>query len=121
MFWTLTTALYRGCGVPCNTILILVSLLLVLENLLGKEHVIGGQTLCVRKFAFSKTDLLLKGLTDDISDEVLRYFIEAKLVPDFKLVMNEDRTRALIQADKPIGIVAKMSYKKNKQIKICLS
>lgn len=59
--------------------------------------------LSVRKFSYSKTDLLIKGLTDEIAEETLRYFIEARLVPDFELVLNEDRTRALIQTDKPVS------------------
>ena len=85
----------------------LVSLFSVVEDLLGRKHVLSEQTLCVRKFAYSKTDLLLKGLTDDISYETLKLFIEAKLIKsEFKLVLNEDRTRALIQAEEPIGILA---------------
>ena len=86
----------------------LVSLFSVVENLLGRKHVLSEQTLCVRKFAFSKTDLLLKGVTDNISDETLKLFIEAKLIKsEFNIpVFNEDRTRALIQAKEPIGILA---------------
>lgn len=75
----------------------------VSETLLQGKHVIEGVTLCVRKFVYSKTDMLLIGITDDISIETLKLFIEAKLVPEFKLVINEERTKALVQSNIPIG------------------
>ena len=75
----------------------------VVESLLERKHRVDQRDLSVRKFSYCKTDLLLKGLTDEIAEETLRLFIEAKLVPDFKLVFNEDRTRALIQTDNAIS------------------
>ena len=75
----------------------------MLSTLLGRSHSLENVNLKVRRFTFSKTDLLLTGLTDDISDETLSLFIEARLTPNFSLTINEDRTKALIQSDKPIG------------------
>ena len=75
----------------------------MLSTLLRRDHSLENVNLKVRRFTYSKTDLLLTGLTDDISDETLSLFIEAKLTPDFRLTTNEERTKALIQSNKPIG------------------